>query len=566
MKQFETFLRKIWIFVNYYVPLRHVIHPSLSMKKTVILPWVFLSLCSCQEQTDDVLETLRAIQDYGDKEPQLALAKLDSIGGNLTLDSEYKRQKYALLRIRLQDKSYVVPTSDKPIKKVVEYFSNHGSLREKQEAYHFAGSVYCDLHDAPNSIQNFLQSIYWADHAPETCDSTLLICSYSSLCHLYNITAMYQSFLDAAKKELEISTAMNDFIPSTWTHLADGYYNCDSLEQAFKYYDYSLDSQLNAPHRDINTLSILLYKYAVNNKEEKADLCAKLLMETMPQAPTEPCSFTSLCLGRYHRYKNNPDSAIYYLSKVLNYDNDLVDMYTASKDLYEISLQRGKIKEALHYCDKFIAVNDSLVIGKRQEELNSTNNWFQYIRDKEEEEKLQEENRKYKEQFVQAIYIATFLALFAITLFFYIRSRQLKKIAKLNDDIQNTSKELKRVSNELKENEKLLEEKNKRNNEIISLLHQNQLETNSEDIIKKLKEAAANCSTLSIQEWNNLYQAVDNLWPDFKEEVHLKLKPLSSERKNVCYLKKAGFTTTQIMALTNASRTTVWRLIKQLEE
>ncbi|MBP5716301.1 MAG: hypothetical protein J6W69_04220, partial [Bacteroidales bacterium] len=121
------------------------------------------------------------------------------------------------------------------------------------------------------------------------------------------------------------------------------------------------------------------------------------------------------------------------------------------------------------------------------------------------------------------------------------------------------------VNDELHQMETELQEKMKRNREIISLLHQNQMETNAEETFERIKLAAQNKTLLSAKDWNDLYSVVDGQWPAFKEEVCQHVSPLTDQRQRVCYLRKAGFSARQIEDVTDISHSTVWRIVAQCE-
>lgn len=63
---------------------------------------------------------MEQIKTFGNENPREALAMLHSL--DVDGESEYVRNKYSLLRIRLSDKSNIIPDSDEEIKRLVGYF------------------------------------------------------------------------------------------------------------------------------------------------------------------------------------------------------------------------------------------------------------------------------------------------------------------------------------------------------------------------------------------------------------------------------------------------------------
>ncbi|MCR5395031.1 MAG: emp24/gp25L/p24 family protein [Bacteroidales bacterium] len=244
-------------------------------------------------------------------------------------------------------------------------------------------------------------------------------------------------------------------------------------------------------------------------------------------------------------------------------------------------------------------------LSMNQEQTAKVNNLFRYYRDREEERKILDENEKTRNRFYWALALLIIVALGATVLFYFVRNRQLQRLNDISDclDIVNREKsevdkmlkmrdeelassknqlkdvtqelhrieeskdrahaELARVSAELQENEKRLEEKSLMNKNVINLLHQVQFELNAEEYLKDLKDSASGKRKLSPKEWNRFYKAIDSIWPDFNEQMCAEDKEITEDRKRVLYLNLAGFSNAQIQNLTGLSRTTVWRIKKE---
>ena len=116
------------------------------------------------------MEQIRAI---GDTNPDKALSMLDSLEVEIRGERKYITHKYDLLRIRLNDKAYKLPTSDIMIKKLISYFEENGSFADKQEVYFYAGSIYRDLQDTPRALEHFFKALDYAKENAEECDSDM---------------------------------------------------------------------------------------------------------------------------------------------------------------------------------------------------------------------------------------------------------------------------------------------------------------------------------------------------------------------------------------------------------
>lgn len=163
---------------------------------SIIIFGVFLISCN----DNKLLSKIDFIKKVGDNNPKEAMKMLDSIYAEARNSSEYVMMKYDLLKIRLNDKSLVPPTSNHMVEIIVSYFEKKGNSREKQEAYYYAGSVYRDLNDAPRAIEKFHKSIeVIKDNA--NCDSILLMNTYSNLFYIFSNVQDLKNALRMAQKE-----------------------------------------------------------------------------------------------------------------------------------------------------------------------------------------------------------------------------------------------------------------------------------------------------------------------------------------------------------------------------
>ncbi|MGN1230244.1 MAG: hypothetical protein ACI4T5_11415 [Prevotella sp.] len=66
-------------------------------------------------------------------------------------------------------------------------------------------------------------------------------------------------------------------------------------------------------------------------------------------------------------------------------------------------------------------------------------------------------------------------------------------------------------------------------------------------------------------DWRQLYQAVDELYPLFKDKLIKELGNFTEQQMQVCYLIRIGLSKLQIQSMTNLSRVTIWRWVKKYD-
>lgn len=191
--------------------------------------FIIFLLTSCLR--NKLLDEMERIKEIGDENPREALAMLDSLSQQAREGSEYVQAKYDLLKIRLNDKAYEMPKSDIEIKRLMEYFEKEGSMKEKQEVYYYAGSVYRDLQDTPLALENFFKSLDYAEDNTD-CDSIMLRNTYSNLGYLQYGVQNYKESVKMAEKELAICKLLKKDVIVPYLHMSADYLALDDFQRA----------------------------------------------------------------------------------------------------------------------------------------------------------------------------------------------------------------------------------------------------------------------------------------------------------------------------------------------
>ena len=238
---------------------------------TILIAIISFLCISCKDNS--LLSKMDQIKTVGDENPALALKMLDSIYVDARNASEYTIMKYDLLKIRLEDKSYIPHTSNRVIENLVKYFEDNGTIKDKQESYYYAGSVYRDLDDTPRGIENFYKSIE-AVRDKRECDSTILRNTYSNLYYLFDNVTDKATTLKMAQKEYSLSKKLNDMRINTLIHLATTLIEVNRKKEGARYLDEAFDwlkEEKNA--NEDNFIYIVLCSYTDLKLKDKANEC-----------------------------------------------------------------------------------------------------------------------------------------------------------------------------------------------------------------------------------------------------------------------------------------------------
>lgn len=522
---------------------------------------LLLSLLSCGRSR--YIDTLDNIKRVGDSNPDTALLMLDSLAEGVRGESEYVRNKYELLKIRLCDKAYRTATSDVAIRNLMGYFGDKGSSLEKQEVYYYAGSVYRDLCDTPRALEYFLNSLDYSQSGM-VYDTVMLRNTYSNLHYLYYNVQDYGNAALMARKELEVCRLLDSDRLIPYLHLCSSYIGLDSLSLASAANDSAFNIfRTSSVHESNNDdLVYVLYYYSIINNKRMASLCHTMIMKD-----SSICSgiFPCLSFAYYYDCVEKKDSAIAYCEKALELSKSLEERYDATKLLFALNKSNGDDKTACRLAYSYMQLSDTLDFGKRQEKAAQINNQHKYYIDKNRERMLNEQKEKYR----RTLYLVSFIAIMLLCLGYVIhitrRNRQLNKILSLNVEIERVSLQEKNLRDELARKESELNEKMAQNKTLVRLLHQSELTDKAEEVIESIRQVSNGEKTMSQSDWDQLFTAVNALYPDFKEQMVNKCDALTEQQIQFCYLLRIGLSNVQIKNVTNLSRVTVWRWMKKFE-
>jgi len=563
---------------------------------------VLLILLSCSHESS-ITDRLDRIKEVGDSNPTLALEMLDSLSIQIHEQSSSVQNKYYLTKLRMQDKAYIPAKSDLIAKQLLTYYEKHGNAAELQETYYYAGSVYRDLQDTPRALTYFFKAAELAE-TDASLDSLMLRNTYSNLSFLFYVVQDYTNALIYAKKEHVIARALNKVTLNSMMHLGTTFAALDSTKLAEEVYAQTLDTIKAMPQMtdETTTLCLLLHSLASQKDTIHSTECFRLIENKHVEDTTD---LKCYAYAEYYNLIGKVDSATYYYNIVLENKNDWLKMYDASKTLFYLYDKRGQSAEALRYVREYIKISDSIDLGKRQELAATVNNEFQYHRDKNEEQRMMNENEQFRTWLFLALAAIIVGSLLVVVGAFYRRNRHLKELLQMSNELdkqidakkklqmeiearkneldesrerlEKSERDLEKVKTQLQAanaeltqydermqaTEQLLSERMAQNQTFLNLLHQSELAGHAEDIVHAIRQTANGKKNMKDADWKQLYQAVDEIYPTFKDQLLKELGSFTEQQMKVCYLMRIGLSNSQIQHMTNMSRATVWRWTKK---
>lgn len=560
------------------------------MYRFIILIITISFLCiSCKDNS--LLSKMDQIKTVGDENPALALKMLDSIYVDARNASEYTIMKYDLLKIRLEDKSYIPHTSNKVIENLVKYFEDNGTVKDKQEAYYYAGSVYRDLDDTPRGIENLYKSIEAVSDKKE-CDSIILRNAYSNLYYLFVNVQDYNNALKMAQMEYSISKAINNTTINTMNQITNAYIDLNMNKEGLRYLNETFNLLKDKKYaKEDNFIFLVLYNYSHLKLKDKANECYNLIKKRKLKRMD---AFVRNILGNYYMLIGQQDSAIACYESIINEKKNEYAMYDTSKKLFHIYSENGNKDKAIKYGAEFVRMSEKLDLAKNSELAATVNNKYKYHLDQSRMQKMESERTMYLRIALIIGFSAVLLTLAFVI--FYMRKKNItlrrqlaltdslnsvkaqmsdikkntllkeQQLASAQSEIAAKEQKMKEISEELQHNEQLLEttqkrlnDKMKQSEQLMQMLHKAELEDSASDVVEAVRKSAEGKKKLSATEWQQLYSAVNSLYPDFKDSLVSRDGNLSEQQMQMCYLMRIGLTSPQINNVVDISRTTVWR-------
>ena len=556
---------------------------------TILIAIISFLCISCKDNS--LLSKMDQIKTVGDENPALALKMLDSIYVDARNASEYTIMKYDLLKIRLEDKSYIPHTSNRVIENLVKYFEDNGTIKDKQEAYYYAGSVYRDLDDTPRGIENFYKSIE-AVRDKRECDSIILRNAYSNLYYLFVNVQDYNNALKMAQMEYSISKAINNTTINTMNQITNAYIDLDMNKEGLRYLNETFNLLKDKKYaKEDNFIFLVLYNYSHLKLKDKANECYNLIKKRKLKRMD---AFVRNILGNYYMLIGQQDSAIACYESIINEKKNEYAMYDTSKKLFHIYSENGNKDKAIKYGAEFVRMSEKLDLAKNSELAATVNNKYKYHLDQSRMQKMESERTMYLRIAIIIGFSAVLLTLAFVI--FYMRKKNItlrrqlaltdslnsvkaqmsdikkntllkeKQLASAQSEIADKEQKMKEISEELQHNEQLLEttqkrlnDKMKQSEQLMQMLHKAELEDSASDVVEAVRKSAEGKKKLSATEWQQLYSAVNSLYPDFKDSLMSRDGNLSEQQMQMCYLMRIGLTGPQINNVVDISRTTVWR-------
>ena len=549
-------------------------------EKVIFLLLIIMILTSCagNRKYDDLMQRADSIMNVNDDSAKVAIRMLDGVKPQLPEFSQSQKMRYELLRHKAMNKACITFTSDSVMKKVVDYYDNHGSANERMLANYVLGCVYRDMYEAPMALEYYNKATEQADTTAADCDYGTLYRVYSQMGFLFSKQYLPYQLLDAFGKAVKYAYLAKDTL--------NAIINYQNRENAYSYLG-NKDSVIA-----INLHAATMFKQIGNNyaaaiafgcnynyyveKEDTLNALKtfKAYFSTGYEGNSEYEDSKAYVLcqkGTYYMFTAQLDSAYNNLQQSLRLCKSYSIKAATTKALAQYYAKVNQPAMAMKYALQSSEYNDSDLIEARKTQLQQVQAMYDYSRNQEVAKRAEQKAKRS----MQMNYMIVLACIMLFLLLSYIYRKQLalkkKKIAVSKLLYEDSLLKLKRLQDEkaklVSENDnklvQIITEKEKTINKLkaeindiqekysLSSMSDVELALMDSSIYKKIKFIEVHPKkNMSEEDWKELADTVEKAIPNFIPRLKNKL---SDKDYQICLLIRLGFSTSLIARLLDLS-------------
>jgi len=505
------------------------------MRQLLILLSFCLLIVSCGHTSPQDKVLLARADSLMEAHPDSALTLLRHITDSKHLSSP-DHALYALLMNQALDKCNIEVQSDSLIRIATAYYHGHKDFFHAGYAYFYLSRVEENRGDAEGRAVALLKA---QSYAAKSYDYKLQGFIYGDKAREYQSQQQLDSMLFYFRLASDAFQKAKDRRNSAVNLLSLGYayYLKSQFDSALFYYQYAIKE------------AIPLHEILIKSSIDREIGLTFYYKENYPMA----LHYFRLAAGMsdifdYSKWfdiamtylqTNQPDSALFYLSKCKDPHEMAPDYYRLWEELYE---KQGDFRMALHYSKKVTAAKDSLNQLSLKESFAGLEKKYNYQLIAAENNKLMAGNQQ-KMNFVLMLLLALF-ALIIIFLLSFLRKKREELV--LQQKIATQEKERANLVEQQHQLKEMLRKKiDTFKQTALSLSKasmQQQKTTNDTDYARQLEEALSN---------------IDAYHNHISSRLQTQFHCLSQKEIHIALLILAGFTSSQIADLLDTSENTV---------
>lgn len=489
---------------------------------------ILLAICSCKKNFSPELRECDQLLSTNYKQGE---AMLDSLHNTNKQMSTANKKYEQLLRLKATDKAYRPINKQKHhIDDLVSYFQHAGDNNLLAEAYYYAGRVYYEIGDKPQSLEFYQKA---KDNVAKD-NYALQGDIYSQMANVYS----YKELNDEALKALHHASITDSLSGNLKNMLFDikdiGEIYCDEnkISKAKDYYLKGL--KISESSKDSFMTKCFHHKlasiYAKEGKWDKAQYhVTQYIFNLHNIADRSGMLVTALKVFTHKRNNNMADSCQKEIMKVGN----VFAKHCAIENTLNQKASQLKNAELVSYLKQYETYTDSVIKEYNATAVKRVEQEYNYNLQEQENQHL-----RLKDKITSISIILLIIVALLVIVYFTMKVKNIRQQKKILELKLDKYRELRRKNKEKSNKEHTIAESNIKDSPIYQFI----------------KQSIENQEfRLSKEHWDELSKLVNGTYTGFDKNLNTFLEVNSQEYK-ICLLIKIGITPTNIARFLNLTK------------
>lgn len=532
-----------------------------------------LLMVSCSRGGKELAAKLHLADSLIEAEPDSGAALLMSLEEEAADASRANRYRYQLLQAKAMNKTYRPITTDSVMRKVADYYDDHGSANDRMEAHYLLGCAYRDMGDLPQALLQYEEGIAKADTASEDCDFKTLGRIYGQAAEAYYESYMPQNTLEASWNYIRYGLRAKDSVGviSGYDFIADAYSLMGKEDSEICYHEKA--SRLYEKHQMLEeaamSLGALIETYTKRKDLKNASRClhryereSGLFDGKGNIVPGREIFYYGK--GLYFLNTGAIDSAMFYFMKLKNKKHSTFnERYAAAIGLSQVYHKLGIFDSAYYYANLECGYSNRIINNMMEiscSRIKASSDMQKLSREADEKELEAERMRMYLLLFAAFIVVV-------VSLVFFVMRRKKERIRQRYDQYERDNAALVQAQEELRmllaeseeEKQKLVKQKQGQINLLLSRVEAISGPADMAEVERRIRHAAITekfrqlChgnQKPSVDDWHELRDMMNKELPNFYQTVNARTA-LQLDEYDICVLVRLRFKPKEIAFLAN---------------
>lgn len=544
------------------------------MRRLLLFVMVFpLLMVSCSRGRKELAAKLHLADSLIEAEPDSGVALLVSLREQVEDASKANRYRYQLLLAKAMNKTYRPITTDSVMRKVADYYDDHGSANDRMEAHYLLGCAYRDMGDLPQALLQYEEAISRADTTSEDCDFKTLGRIYGQAAEAYYESYMPQNTLEASWNYIRYGLRAKDSVGviSGYDFIADAYSLMGKEDSEIYYHEKA--SRLYEKHQMLEeaamSLGALIETYTKRKDLKNASRClhryereSGLFDGKGNIVPGREIFYYGK--GLYFLNTGAIDSAMFYFMKLKNKKHSTFnERYAAAIGLSQVYHKLGIFDSAYYYANLECGYSNRIINNMMEiscSRIKASSDMQKLSREADEKELEAERMRMYLLLFAAFIVVV-------VSLVFFVMRRKKERIRQRYDQYERDNAALVQAQEELRmllaeseeEKQKLVKQKQGQINLLLSRVEAISGPADMAEVERRIRHAAITerfrqlCQgnrQPGVDDWHELREMLNKEIPGFHQAVNARTA-LHPDEYDVCVLVRLRFKPKEIALLAN---------------